>query len=77
MYRAKFTSGGSAVCQIERSENTPVCVKANIPGMDPKVVSVINPRYDAGAIFDIEVPAGLEVTIESGSEVSSAKLFTE
>lgn len=75
-YVTNFTSGGNCVVQIQRREESYLHVLANIPGMDPVRIDKLDP-YSDNIFFSLKVPAGLEVTIESGSEVSSAKLFTE
>lgn len=77
VYSASFESPGDAVVQIDRKGDGPVVVYANIPGMTPTVVSVLDNRFSANEIFRLSVPAGLDVRIESVAEVTDANLWTE
>ena len=79
-YQAKYTSTGDTVVQLERVSNGKLAVFANIEGMTPKSLSMpsVN-EYNAGQIvlFKVCVPAGMTVTIESTSEVTTGKTLTE
>ena len=77
-YQTRFTSsGGGCIVQLERDENSQVVVYANLPGMEPTLISIVKNQYDTGIMFRLDVPSGIEVTIESVTEVKSAKMFTE
>ena len=71
------TSDGHGIVQIARAEQGIVSVSANIPGMEAVPIAAFNNPYKADVIFQLEVPAGIEVTIKSATEVVEAKLFTE
>lgn len=76
-YQTRFTSSGGGIVQLERDENSQVVVYANLPGMEPTLISIVKNQYDTGIMFRLDVPSGIDVTIESVTEVKSAKMFTE
>lgn len=73
---AKYTSQGDAVVQLEREDGGKVVVYCNLDGMPATPISTCI-EYEAGkhVIFNAAIPAGVEVTIESGSEVTAAKML--
>lgn len=72
-YVAKFTSEGACVIQLEREKPSLVAVSANLDGMNPVPVASFQNPYTANAIFNVNLPEGVEVTIKSVSEVKNAK----
>lgn len=76
-YTASFISNGSlAVVQLQRKSKASVKVYANLDGMDP--VPVDYRLYGTGdVIFQVELPAGVEVTVESPAEVQTANLLMQ
>lgn len=76
VYEAKFTSVGGCVVEIERDDDGPVSVLANIDGMRPIPVSTFSNPYMEDLIFGIEVATGVEITIRSKTEVTNAKMLT-
>lgn len=73
-YKATYISWGAATVQLERSGTGAVTVYANLPDMEAVAVSEIE-GAEASVIFNAAIPAGVEVTIESGSEVTAAKML--
>ena len=73
-WEAGFVSYGPGVVQVKRSDIAPLSIRANIPGMEPIVIYVIQTE---DSIFRLEIPEGMEVTMISWSEVLEAKFFTE
>lgn len=71
----KFISDGAVVVEIERSAPSPVAITANIEGMDDVPVASFQNGYEANAIFEIDIPKGVEVTIKSTTEVVNAKML--
>lgn len=78
-WQAKFISEGACVVEMERSEQGTVAISANIQGMRPipvPIVNLANP-YDSSAMFIIDIPKGLEITIKSTSKVTKAMMQVE
>ena len=75
---AEYTSTGAAVVQMMRTASGGVSVTANLEGMSPKTIYG-DTKYDAGQnyILEVDVPPGVVVRIESGSEVTAAKILQE
>lgn len=71
-YESKFTSTGSTIIQVDRPKYGFFSVWANIEGMEPIPITEIQIPHTNNVIFNLEVPAGLEITLVSGSEVTSA-----
>lgn len=71
------TSDGPGIVQLARNEQGSVSVSTNIPGMDAVPIAAFKNPYKADVIFKLDVPAGIEVTIKSATEVTEAKFFTE
>lgn len=72
-----FTSTGSGIVQIERTLQGNVSVSVNISGMRYVPIASFNNPYIASAIFNLDLPVGVEVTIKSATEVTAAKMLTE
>lgn len=77
-YAASFTSQGDVIVQMMRTGAGYINVFANIEGMYAKSIASWS-QYDGNAnmLFRLCLPKGLIVTIESGSEVSTAKVLYE
>lgn len=69
---ASWTSTGAVTVQVERTKMRPVVVLANIPGMKPTVVARYENPYGNSVIFGVDLPVGVEVSIEVGCEVVQA-----
>lgn len=69
------TSGG--IVEIERTTSGIVSVNGNIEGMESVPIASFQNPYTASVLFSLDVPDGIEVTIKSATEVTSAKMFTE
>lgn len=72
-YIASFTSSGSTTVQIDRESKDYLTVYANIEGMNK--VSIFNATIYEDFIFDVDVPEGVVVTIESGIPVVKAMMI--
>lgn len=68
---ASFTSQGPVVVQVLRDGKNYFTVYANLDGMEP--VSIFSTTTLQNLIFEVDVPEGVIVTMESYSHVSSAK----
>lgn len=68
-----FTSEGACVVEIERNEQSPVVVLANISGMPPVPVATFSNPYVASVVFSLNIAEGVEITIKSAAEVTNAK----
>lgn len=77
VYEAKYTSAGAVTAQLIRESGGRVSVLGSIGGMRPTVMGVYENPYSHDALFDIEAPAGMEVTIRSASAVTEGKLLSE
>lgn len=77
-WRAQYVSHGDTVVQLTREGPGKVAVYANISGMPETPVGTWT-GYEAGqyVIFNAAIPAGLSVTIISGSKVTAAKALTQ
>lgn len=76
-YEASFVSEGAVVIQVERAGNGYINVYANLDGMSKTYIGGYG-LYNGGSnlIFSVDVPAGVTVTIESLTEVVSAKMLS-
>lgn len=73
-YVARYVSWGAAVVQLERAAAGAVSVSANLPGMEAvQIESFDDARQNV--IFNAAVPSGVEVTIESATEVTAANML--
>lgn len=74
-YEASFeTSGENVVVQLTKKGNGAVVVYANLQNLPP--ITVMNTGSDSSKyhIFEIDMPAGVEITVKSMDEVISAKI---
>jgi len=76
-YTARFVSDGPVILQLERTEQGIVSVKANLPGLPPVPVQTLRTIYGANMVFAVDLPAGVEVTVVSATEVSNAKMIRQ
>ena len=76
VYKTSYTSQGDTVVQLERVQGGTIRIYANIEGMAHSPIFV---DYNVSKNFLIKVcvPAGMTVTIESTSEVTTGKTLTE
>lgn len=74
-YEGSFTSDGACVVELERDEQSDVEVWANIEGMRRCHVGTFRSPYSANIAIAVDVPAGMVVTIVSGTQVASAKII--
>ena len=74
-YIATFTSEGTSVVELERSEQAAVMIYASIPDMTPIYIGGYMSSYSPSLIIGIDVMSGLEVSVVSKSEISKAKLM--
>lgn len=65
------------IVEIEREKQGTCSVRANIEGMAAVPIASFQNPYVKDVIFKLDIPAGIEVTIISASEVRNAKIFTE
>lgn len=76
-YAASFVSNGyPAVVELQRAQSASVKIYASLGGME--AVPVDYRLYGTNpVIFQVEVPAGLEITVESPVEVITGKLLMQ
>lgn len=73
-YVASFVSEGPVTIQVKRQEAGSLNIYANIDGMDAIYVGGYGPyNGSANLIFNVDVPAGVNVSVESFTEVLEAK----
>ena len=78
LYKASFVSAGKQTVQIERAEKGSLDIKACIEGMTPTGMPMPFQFYNsANMLFEVETQPGVNVTVLSGSQVTSAKILTE
>lgn len=83
-WESMFVSDGSpSAVQIKVNSDTDtgtrvnVIVYGNLPGMDRIILAtLIRPFKDEHYLFEVDVPEGVEVTIESLNEPVSGKVTT-
>ena len=66
------SEGLSGVVQITQAKRGIVSILANIPDMEPTVVGNLKNPYGSSVIFELALPAGVDVTIKSETEVTNA-----
>lgn len=76
IWKGKYTSQGDTVVQLSRKSSGKVAVYCNLEGMPATPIHTWT-DYDAGqnVIFNAAVPSGVEVTIESATEVTAANML--
>lgn len=67
-------SGDRMAVEIARTNPGPLIVYGNIIGLGKKILHDFSPSAEATVIFEIDVPADIDITIESFTEVTSAKI---
>ena len=75
-YETSFVSEGAVVIQVERAGNGYINVYANLDGMSKTYIGGTVYSGNSNLIFSVDVPAGVTVTIESLTEVVSAKMLS-
>lgn len=76
-YETSFTSEGPVTIQLEREDSKIINVYANLNGMNRTLIGVYgNYSSSQNLILVVDVPAGVEVTIESFVEVKQAKMLS-
>lgn len=75
VWAAKFTSSGNAIIELERKDRGVVSVLANLTGMREVPVAQYQNPYVADVILKLDIPAGVEVTIKSQSEVIASLML--
>lgn len=75
-YAAEFVStGAKAVIQLQREQDSPVFIRAGLSGMPRQTIGVDDNTYGKGAVFAVDVPKGVEVSIISTTPVTTAKIL--
>lgn len=75
-YESSFVSSGEKVTiQMERAEEDCYYVCCNIDGMTPVPVYTSGGTARKNIIFSLDIPASVEVTVVSMSEVVRAKIM--
>lgn len=79
VWESNYTSTGNTVIQLHREENGVVSVKAMLggAGMQFTHVGTLKNPYSSDIIFQVNVPAGVNVQIESETKVLNASILTE
>lgn len=74
-WEASCTSSGDRIAvEITRTKSGPLIVYGNITGLGKKMIHDFGPSAEDTVIFEIDVPADIDITIESFTEVTSAKI---
>lgn len=74
-WEATCTSTGDRMAvHISRATKGPLNVYGSIDGLEKKFLQNIGSGMDKDVIFEIDVPADVEITIISFSEVTEAKI---
>lgn len=77
-YAAAFTSQGvRTVVQLEREERSDIVVYLRINGMAGHGASPAFYGASENFMFEVNVPQGVEVEVESLTQVTTAKLLEE
>ena len=70
-----FTASGDRMgIEVNRDSSGPLLVLAGINGLKAKQIQDFGPNADSIIIFEIDVPAEIEITIISFTEVIAAKV---
>lgn len=76
VWEAKYTSSGNSVIQVERNKPGSLEILANLTGFQPVMVNKYESFYNSNVFFKVEIPAGIEITIQSETEVMNAKMLS-
>ena len=74
-YTTTFTSAGKCTVQVIRQEYSPILVYARIPELDFVLIQILENKYQASNIFEVDVQEGIEVKIVSHTPVNTAVLY--
>lgn len=76
-WEAKFVATGEkVVVQIDRAKAGAFHAFANLPGMTPVPVASATDLGGANLIFELNVASGVEITLQSLTEPTSAKIMS-
>lgn len=74
-WEASFTATGDRIAvEVNRTSSGPLVVSASIDGLNKKTIHNFSPDSDADIIFEVDVPAEIEISILSFTEVTAAKV---
>lgn len=74
-YEASYTSTGDRVAvEVNRTTSGTLIVYGNITGMNKTMLHNFGPGTFKDQFFEIDVPADVEITIVSFTEVTDAKI---
>lgn len=74
-WEASFIASGERVgVEVNRSSSGPLIVLASIDGLSKQTIHSFSPDSGADIIFEVDVPAEIEISIISFTEVTSAKV---
>ena len=74
-YATTFTSTGKCTIQLIRQEYSPILVYARIPELDFVLIQILENKYQASNIFEVDVQEGIEVKVVSHTPVNTAVLY--
>lgn len=73
-WEASFIASGDRIgVEVNRSSSGPLIVSVSIDGLNKKSIRSFSPDSDADLIFEVDVPAEIEISIISFTEVTAAK----
>lgn len=72
-YIAKFQSAGNTVVELIREKAGVVSVLAGIGSLEPVPVAQFQNGFTSNVIFQVNVPAGVNVVVKSQTEVVKAE----
>lgn len=74
-WEASFTASGERMgIEVNRATSGPLIVTAGIDGLKTKQIRDFGPNADSDIIFEIDMPADIEISIISFTEVVAAKV---
>lgn len=74
-WEASCTSSGSRMAvEIARVDKGSLIIYGSVGGMDKRIIHDFGPDAGKDVIFEIDVPADVEITITSFAEVVDAKI---
>lgn len=68
------TTGERVALEIIRTSSGPLIVKGNVGGLNDVTIKDFGPGAPADLLVDVDLPAGVSVSIVSFTEVTSAKV---
>lgn len=75
LWITRFTNTGNTIVQIEREKDGVVSVLAQIDGLQEVPIAQFQNGYTPNVIFQLNIPAGVNITIKSQTEVLKAATF--